>query len=72
MDIKIDKMERTFKFDGVEYDDPNPNISVNEAVKMLATLNPSLAVYANGHATFDKREGDKIIYIAKKAFADKG
>ena len=72
MDVKVDKLKRVFRFDGVDYDDPNPNVSNNEAVKMLATLNSNLAVYANGHATFEKRDGDKVIYTAKKAFADKG
>lgn len=72
MDVKIESLERKFSFDGKQYADPNSNVSPNEAVKMLASLNPELSVYANGHAVFEKREKDSIVFTAKKAFADKG
>lgn len=72
MDTKVESLERVFKFDGKEYPDPSPSMTVNEAVKALASLNPELSTYANGHAVFEKREKDQIIFTAKKAFADKG
>ena len=72
MDVKVEKLKRVFTFDGKEYDDPNPAASQNEAVKMLATLNPELSPYANGHASFEKRDNEKIFFSAKKAFANKG
>ena len=72
MKAEVKSIKRVFIFDGVEYDDVNPEYSPKEVVKTLAMLNPKLALYANGNAKFQKKEEDTIFYDAVKTVSEKG
>ena len=72
MKAEVKQLKRIFIFDGIEYDDVNPEYSPKEVVKTYAMLNPKLALYANGNAKFQKKEEDKIYYEAVKTVSEKG
>lgn len=56
-------MPRIFVYDGREFDDPNPNLSVDEVRQHMASYFPELS---NAETKQSKREEDDIVEFKRR------
>ena len=56
-------MERTFNYDGREFPDPDPNMTVDEVRQSMVNFFPELA---NAETETKKRGNDEIITFKKR------
>lgn len=63
--MKATLVRRVFKFDGQEYNDPNPQFSISRVQAFLANIKPAIA---NAKVVKDYVENNKnIIELSKNA-----
>jgi PRTRC genetic system protein C len=68
--MKVDALERGFRYNGgLRLPDPNPNLTVEEAIDLYATTYPEITTAA---VEGPEVVGNKLVYRLTRAIGTKG